>query len=98
MSAYMNDRLDAHHGHHGHHHHHHHHHHHPHPYSDEGYPYPAGVFPGLAWACTRPAWDAVGGLVDFAVWGGGDWHMAHALTERVQGMMRNDLHHDIRSW
>lgn len=50
------------------------------------------VFPGLAWACTRKAWNDVGGLIDFAVWGGGDWHMSHALIEKTEKMMRNDLH------
>ena len=58
--------------------------------------YGGRVFPGLAWAATRKAWDDVGGLIDFAVWGGADWHMAHALIERVQGMMRNDLHRDYK--
>jgi hypothetical protein len=73
-----------------------HHHHHP-PYEGvTGYPYPARVFPGLAWAATRQAWDAVGGLIDFAVWGGADYHMAHALIEKTEGMMRNDLHHDYK--
>lgn len=59
-------------------------------------PYPARVFPGLAWAATREAWDAVGGLIDFAIWGGGDWHMAHALIEKREGMMRNDLHRNYK--
>lgn len=54
------------------------------------------VFPGLAWACTRKAWDDVGGLVDFAVWGGGDWHMSHALIEQTEKMMRNDLHRNYQ--
>ena len=60
---------------------------------DASYPYASGkVFPGLAWACTRRAWDEVGGLIDFAVWGGADWHMAHALIEQPDSMMRKDLH------
>src|SRR5271165_3476139 len=46
-------------------------------------PYPPPVWPGLAWACSRNAWDAVGGLFDIAVWGGGDYDMAHALTEQA---------------
>lgn len=50
------------------------------------------VFPGLAWAATRKAWDAVGGLPDFAIWGGADWHMAHALIGRRVGMMEEGLH------
>lgn len=58
--------------------------------------YPGRVWPGLAWACTRQAWDDVGGLLDVAIWGGGDWHMAHALVEKTEGMMRNDLHHDYQ--
>lgn len=54
------------------------------------------IFPGLAWACTRKAWDDVGGLFDAAIWGGGDWHMAHALIEQTEGMMRNDLHRNYK--
>ena len=54
------------------------------------------VFPGLAWAATRPAIEHVGGLLDFAIWGGGDWHMAHALIEKTEGMMRNDLHRNYK--
>lgn len=64
----------------------------PHDYNYYG----ARVWPGLAWAATRKAWNDVGGLLDFAIWGGGDWHMAHALVEKTEGMMRNDLHHDYK--
>lgn len=60
------------------------------------YPYPPRVWPGLAWAATRTAWDDVGGLMDFAVWGGADYHMAHALIEKTEGMMRNDLHRNYK--
>ena len=54
------------------------------------------VFPGLAWACTRKAWDDVGGLIDIAVWGGGDWHASHCLVEKTEGMMRHDLHRNYK--
>ncbi len=54
------------------------------------------VWPGLAWACTRKAWDDVGGLFDQAIWGGGDWHAAHALIEKTEGMMRTDLHRNYK--
>lgn len=54
------------------------------------------VWPGLAWACTNPAWQAVGGLMDFPIWGGADWHMSHALIEKTEGMMRTDLHHNYK--
>lgn len=57
---------------------------------------PRRVWPGLAWACTRKAWDAVGGLGEFAVWGGFDWHMSHCLIEKTNGMMRNDLHRNYK--
>ncbi len=58
--------------------------------------YAGRVWPGLAWACTRQAWDAVGGLLDVAIWGGGDWHMSHALIEKTEGMMRDDLHRNYK--
>lgn len=61
-----------------------------------GYYGPHRVFPGLAWACTRAAWEAVGGLIDFAIWGGADWHMSHCLIEKTEGMMRNDLHRNYK--
>lgn len=67
--------------------------------SGDGYYGQAGerrVWPGLAWACTRKAWDDVGGLFDTAIWGGGDWHMAHALIEKTEGMMRQDLHRNYK--
>lgn len=54
--------------------------------------YPGRVWPGLAWAATRRAWDSVGGLQDYHVWGGGDWVAAHALIGKKKGMVRNDLH------
>ncbi len=40
--------------------------------------------PGYAWACTRDAFDAVGGLIDFAILGSGDTHMAWALIGEVE--------------
>ena len=58
---------------------------------------PRRVFPGLSWACTREAWDQVGGLMDWAIWGGGDWAMAHALVARRNGMMHNALHEHYKA-
>jgi hypothetical protein len=51
-----------------------------------------GAWSGLAWACTRRAWDKVGGLIDFAIHGGGDWHMAFALVGKADLSVRRDLH------
>jgi hypothetical protein len=61
-------------------------------------PYPGigGVFPGLAWACTREAWDAVGGLIDVAIWGGGDFHISQALIENTKDMVWPALHRNYR--
>lgn len=42
--------------------------------------------PGLAWACTRQAFDTVGGLLDTCILGAGDWYMAHALVGRLNEM------------
>ncbi len=39
--------------------------------------------PGYAWAATREAFEAVGGLMEFAILGAGDNHMAHALIGMV---------------
>jgi hypothetical protein len=58
--------------------------------------YPPPVWPGLAWACTRNAWDAVGGLFDVAIWGGGDYDMAHALTEQAGRRIHKGVHPNYR--
>lgn len=55
------------------------------------------VWPGLAWAATRNAWNAVGGLMDFAVWGGSDHATAHALIGKRDGMIRSDLHPNYKA-
>lgn len=54
------------------------------------------IFPGLAWACSREAWEAVGGLIDVAIWGGADWHMGHALIGSTKNMVRQDLHRNYK--
>lgn len=60
-------------------------------------PYPTPrVFPGLAWACTRQAWDAVGGLPDFCIWGGADYHMSRALIGKTDDMMNPNMHKNYK--
>lgn len=39
--------------------------------------------PGLAWAATRRAIDALGGLLDVNIVGAGDWYMAHGLIGKM---------------
>jgi hypothetical protein len=40
--------------------------------------------PGYAWACTRKAFEQMNGLVDWAILGSGDRHMALAWIGRVK--------------
>jgi hypothetical protein len=40
---------------------------------------------GGAWAFTREAFDAVGGMLDACICGSGDWHMAFGLVGRSSG-------------
>lgn len=58
------------------------------PYGKRGYP---GA-PGLAWACRREAWDAVGGLIDFCILGACDWYMAHGLIGKLDDVIRPEYH------
>jgi hypothetical protein len=53
------------------------------PYGGYG-GYGAGTkHPGYAWAARRSALDLLGGLIDWAVVGSADWHMAAALVGQV---------------
>lgn len=40
--------------------------------------------PGYAWACTREAWDALGGLIDVSVVGNADNQMAYAIVGHLE--------------
>ena len=64
---------------------------------EDPYPYPPNVWPGLAWAWTRQAFDAVGGLFDVAIWGGGDYDMAHALIEQAVSRIHSGVHPNYRT-
>jgi hypothetical protein len=50
----------------------------PYPYDQRRYTGDPKVFGhcGYAWACTRAFWENVGGLIDFAILGSADHHMA----------------------
>lgn len=43
--------------------------------------------PGYAWAMRRPAFDAVGGLLDVAVIGEADWIMARSLLNEAERVL-----------
>ncbi len=40
--------------------------------------------PGYAWACTKDAYEKMGGLIEFGILGSGDHHMALALINKVR--------------
>ncbi len=69
------------------------------------YPYASGTkkrrgypgAPGLAWACTRRAWQTFGGLLDVAILGACDWYMAHALIGQVHRVMRTEYSKPFRN-
>lgn len=48
--------------------------------------------PGYAWAITRPAYEAVGGLIETAVLGAGDRHMAYGLVGMMKDSLNEGLH------
>ncbi len=58
--------------------------------------------PGYAWGWRRSALDATGGLIDFAVLGSADFHMAHALVQNIDATLRRGLHtnykREMRNW
>jgi hypothetical protein len=53
--------------------------------------------PGYAWACTRNAWEQMGGLLDWAILGSGDRHMALALIGRVLDSAPGNIHENYRT-
>jgi hypothetical protein len=48
--------------------------------------------PGYAWAARREAIDHLGGMIDTAILGAGDNHMAHALIGMLDGSIAKGLH------
>lgn len=52
-----------------------------------GYIRPAYGHPGYAWCCTRKFYENVGGLIDFAILGAGDNHMAWGSINSVESSM-----------
>lgn len=58
--------------------------------------------PGFAWAIRRDAWDMIGGLIDTAILGAADNHMAKGLIGRVSETIHKDIHpeyaHKLFQW
>lgn len=47
--------------------------------------------PGYAWACTKDAYTRMGGLIDFAILGSADHHMALAFIGKVDNSRPNNI-------
>lgn len=62
----------------------------------KGYGYGYVGHPGYAWACRREAFDATGGLIDTAILGAGDHHMALALIGRVKASYPKTISQDYK--
>lgn len=50
------------------------------------------MHPGYAWFWRRDSWDAVGGMIDFAICGAGDRHMAMGLVGAGAASVSPGLH------
>lgn len=53
--------------------------------------------PGYAWACTRRAWGKMGGLIDWAILGSGDRHMAMALIGKILDSCHGSVHDNYKA-
>lgn len=52
--------------------------------------------PGFAWACTKSAYSTMGGLIDYAILGSGDHHMALGLISKIECSHPKDIHPSYR--
>jgi glycosyltransferase involved in cell wall biosynthesis len=52
--------------------------------------------PGYAWACTRQAWLKMDSLIDWAILGSGDRHMAMALIGRATDSCPGNVHENYK--
>lgn len=53
--------------------------------------------PGYAWACTKQAWTQMDGLIDWAILGSGDRHMAMALAGRALQSAPGNIHPNYKA-
>lgn len=52
--------------------------------------------PGFAWACTKKAWNDMGGLLDIALLGAGDHHMALAFIGKAEKSLPGGISESYR--
>lgn len=53
--------------------------------------------PGYAWACTRKAFETMGGLIDWAILGSGDRHMAMSLIGKAMDSCPGNVHQSYKN-
>ena len=53
--------------------------------------------PGYAWACTKQAWNQMDGLIDWAILGSGDRHMAMAWAGRALQSAPGNIHPNYKA-
>lgn len=53
--------------------------------------------PGYAWAASREAITKLGGLIDFAILGASDHHMAHALVGNAEKSLPGGIHPNYKT-
>ena len=53
--------------------------------------------PGYAWACTRTAWKKMGGLIDWAILGSADRHMALAWIQKGDLSRPENIHQNYKT-
>jgi hypothetical protein len=52
--------------------------------------------PGFAWACTKKAYQDMGGLIDYSILGSGDHHMALGLISKIECSHPKNIHPNYR--
>lgn len=57
-----------------------------------------GVYrhPGFAWACTKKAYDHMGGLIEFSIFGSADYHMAAGLIGEMERTLHPQIHKNYK--
>jgi hypothetical protein len=61
---------------------------------ENGYTFP---HPGFAWAATRQAFDWLGGMIEIAILGAGDHHMALSLVGKAEASLPGNISQDYKN-
>ncbi len=61
-------------------------------WTDQDYASGLTGHPGYAWACRRDAYENMGGLIDWAILGSADRHMAYGLVDKIDSSYHPNVH------